>query len=240
MLGKLQMRYSKGVMKNQTPRSLKFITLGCIAALALPLSAQNETADTNRPRDGSVKPAPVTTLDVNATSMPNVAMPTDPNKPREPSLKAPVYTYSATPMDRKGEKWAHKLTACGDYQVAISKQASTKASNAQVRAFAATLVADHEAMNADLNAMAMTKRVQPDTNHMKKHHDDVVDLGKKTGNDYDEAYLEDVIDGHEDAISSLEKGSKSDDADVAAFSVRYLPTLRDHLARAKQLDKAID
>jgi predicted outer membrane protein len=223
-------------MKNQTPRSLNLVTLGCIAALALPLSAQNET-DPNRPRDGSVKPAPVVDA---GSSMPNVPLATDPNKPREPSLKAPAYTYSATPLDRKGEKWAHKLTACGDYQLALSKQASTQASNAQVRAFAAKLVTSHEAMNADLHAMTTSKSVKSETDHMKKHRDDLMDLGKKTGNDYDEAYLDDVIDGHEDAISSLEKGSNSDDADVAAFSTRYLPTLRDHLARAKQLDKAID
>lgn len=226
-------------MKNQTPRSLKILTLGCIAALALPLSAQNEAADPNRARDGSgVQPTPTTTMD--GTSMPMLPLATDPNKPREPNLKAPAYTYTATSLDRKGEKWAHKLTACGDYQAAISKQASKQASNAQVRAFAGMLVTDHEAMHADLRSMAMSKSVKSNTDHMKKHDNDVMDLGKKTGNDYDEAYLEDVIDGHEDAISSLEKGTKSDDSDVAAFSARYLPTLRDHLARAKQLEKAVN
>jgi putative membrane protein len=235
-------------MKNQTPRYLKLVALCCIASLTLPVIGQNETdpnrpnaIDPNRPRDGSVKPAPVTSID--GTSTPNKFLPTDPNKPRDPNLKAaaaPTQTYSATPLDRKGQKWAHMLNACGDYQVAISKQASTQASNAQVRAFAANILADHEAMSADLRAMAMSKRVTADNDHAKKHQDDVADLGKKTGKAYDEAYLEDVIDGHEDAIAKLEKGSKSEDADVAAFSIRYIPTLRDHLARAKQLDKAID
>lgn len=145
---------------------------------------------------------------------------------------------SGTELTRADHKFVKKANACGAYELAISRQASTQASNAQVREFASNVVRDHERINKELTTLAARRGAVIPVEH--KHHDDVADLAKKTGNDYDEAYLEDIIDSHEDAIDLLEKASKSQDTDIAAFAVNHLPTLRDHLARAKQLDKAID
>lgn len=235
-------------MKNKTSTRLTLATLGCLAVLTLPSFADPmdtpSDRDTNKPAGNVPPPAPVTYVD---GVTPPTAPAYDPSKPQDNSNKPISSNGTVTrtsgvvvgpELARSDYKFVKKASACGAYEIAISQQASTQASNAQVRAYAATVVRDHERMSRELNTLAARRGAVVPVDH--KHHDDLADLGKKTGTAYDEAYLDDIIDSHEDAISLLDKASKSEDTDVAAFAVQYLPAMRDHLARAKQLDKAID
>jgi putative membrane protein len=141
-------------------------------------------------------------------------------------------------LSRADQRFVKKAVACSDYELALSRQASTQASNAQVRAFAAGVVRDHERMNRELTTFAARRGVMLPPS--QRHQEDLADLGKQTGDDYDDAYLDDMIDSHEDAIDLLEDASKSGDTDIAAFAVQHLPAMRDHLARARQLEKLVD
>lgn len=140
-------------------------------------------------------------------------------------------------LTRADHRFVKKASACGAFEIAISRQASTQAANAQVRDYAAGLVREHERMQRELSTLAARRGASVPA---EKPRGEVADLAKKTGDDYDEAYLDDIIDAHEDTIGLLEKASKSKDTDIAAFAVQYLPGVRDHLARAKQLNKLVD
>ena len=144
----------------------------------------------------------------------------------------------AATMKRSDERFVKKSAACSDYEVALSRQAVSRSTNAQVRAFAEEIVRDHERMGRELTTFAARRGVMLSTAH--KHQGDVDDLAKETAEEYDEAYLEEIIDSHEDSLKLLEKASKSEDTDVAAFAVQHLPTMRTHLERARQLHKALD
>ena len=142
------------------------------------------------------------------------------------------------PLTRGDQRLIKKITTCGAYELAISRQGSTQAARAEVRAYAETIVRTQELINGELATLASHRGAKITIEH--KQHDDLADLAKKTGDDYDKAYLKEILAAHRDAIALLEKAAKSDDTDVAAFSVQYLARLSDHLVRGRLLKKAVD
>lgn len=141
-------------------------------------------------------------------------------------------------LNRADQRLLRKISAGNAYVVHISQQAGTRAESGQIRSFAASLATDHVRLRRELESMADRRGLVLTADG--KHRDDAADLAEKTGRDYDKAWIEDIIDAHEDALDVLEKASKSKDTDVAAFGVQYIPAMRDYLERARQLKKLAD
>ena len=59
------------------------------------------------------------------------------------------------------------------------------------------------------------------------------------GGNVDKKYIHEMVEDHEDTVKLFEKASKSEDADVAAFAQKTLPTLQHHLQMAKDLKKSL-
>lgn len=141
-------------------------------------------------------------------------------------------------FNRSDRRLVKKVAACNAFEIALSRQAAGRSPNAQVRAYAEQIVRDHERMGRELTTLAARRALTLPTTY--DHQEDLTDLAKESGNKYDEGYLEEMIESHEESIKVLEKVSKSRDSDLAAFAVQHLAAMRDHLARAKQLEEAID
>jgi putative membrane protein len=124
----------------------------------------------------------------------------------------------------------------GMAEVAISQIAAEKAMDPQVKEFARMMVNDHGGANTELTTLAGSKNVmlptkQPNTDKWTK---------KKAGKDFDEDYMEKMVDEHDNAVEHFEREVKrGDDADVKAFAAKMLPTLQAHHARAKEIKKAL-
>ena len=65
------------------------------------------------------------------------------------------------------------------------------------------------------------------------------ELESASGQNFDRAYLEAMVKHHEQAIQEFERAAQSDNAQVREFAQRTLPTLRQHLERAQQLQQSI-
>lgn len=71
---------------------------------------------------------------------------------------------------------------------------------------------------------------------MKKYDE----LAKKTGADFDKAYLSAIIDDHKKNIKLFERESKrGDDAELKSWATNTLPTLRHHLEMAQAIEKDV-
>lgn len=71
---------------------------------------------------------------------------------------------------------------------------------------------------------------------MKKYDE----LAKKSGVDFDKAYLSAIIDDHKKTIKLFEKESKrGDDAELKSWATNTLPTLRHHLEMAQTIEKDV-
>jgi putative membrane protein len=62
-------------------------------------------------------------------------------------------------------------------------------------------------------------------------------LERVTGREFDRAYLEEIIRHHQQDIQEFERAAQSDNPQVRAFAERTLPTLRQHLQHAEQLQQ---
>ena len=145
---------------------------------------------------------------------------------------------AADPMTRatggklaSGDKtFIEKATIGGMTEVRMGELASEKAINPQVKEFGARMVKDHTAANADLVKVAAAKGVTVPGTIDQSHQKDIDSLAKKSGADFDKAYVEAMVSDHKTDVADFEKQAKSGkDADLQAFAGKTLPTLKDHL-----------
>jgi len=121
----------------------------------------------------------------------------------------------------------------GMTEVELSKLAQQKGSNAKAKGFANMMVLDHDMANAELKAIAKTKNVTlPDSlnTDSKKAWEN---LSKKSGVDFDKAYISAMVDDHKKTVSLFEDASKNlKDPDLRAFVDKTLPVIKGHLSKA--------
>jgi putative membrane protein len=123
-------------------------------------------------------------------------------------------------------------------EIAASQLATTKAANAEVKAFAERLVTDHTACNSELMPFVVAKNVSlkdddPDFKIKTSKHES---LQKLSGAAFDKEYLEDMISDHEDAIVLFSNEAvKSKDEELKSWAYKTLPTLKEHLRVAREL-----
>jgi putative membrane protein len=126
----------------------------------------------------------------------------------------------------------------GQAEVALARLAQRKASNDDVKNFAAHLQRDHEKANSELTSLARSKKVTVPA--MSAEQGATRDrLDKLSGAEFDRAYISEMIDAHQKAIDAFTNGSNSADADVKAFASSTLPTLKEHLSDAQKLQQKL-
>ena len=104
---------------------------------------------------------------------------------------------------------AHIAYTAGVIDVAAGKQAITKASNKDVKAFAEGMVRDHEAVNKQALDLVKKLKVTPEDNDTsktlsKQAADKLAELGKLKGADYDKAYIANEVAYHKAVNGALE------------------------------------
>ena len=128
----------------------------------------------------------------------------------------------------------------GMAEVEVTALAQQKAQNQEVKDLAAMLNHDHTALNGTVKSLASQENVAlPDSMSADKRQM-ISDLNKKTGKDFDRAFIDAMISAHEASIASFEKtASEETDADVKNFASQTLPKLREHRDKAVALQKKL-
>jgi len=140
------------------------------------------------------------------------------------------------------EKWdarfLRKAALCNLGAISMSEMALKRNLPADDRAFAEKMISEHKAARGELETLAKSKGVSVPTALNEDLQKKGQELGAKKDKDFPEAYMECQIDAHDDAVDLFDDASDdAKDADVRAFAVKMLPTLKSHLAEAKQLEK---
>jgi putative membrane protein len=136
--------------------------------------------------------------------------------------------------------FAKKATACGLGEVNLGNLAARRATNPDVKKFAARTVKDHTKANRELLALANEEKIDVATT-MSADDKKLMDrLVKLSGAEFDRAYMEGEIKDHEEAISLFEKEAKNGkNAKLRDWAKKTLPTIREHLKMAKDIQKAL-
>jgi putative membrane protein len=120
--------------------------------------------------------------------------------------------------------------------VEFGNLALEKTNNPQVKDFANMMVTDHGKANEELIAIAKMKNITLpgalDEEHQKKRSE----LNGKTGKDFDKAYVEAMVDGHEKTLKLMQDEAKDGkDADLKAFASKTTPVVNTHLVMIKKI-----
>jgi len=142
-------------------------------------------------------------------------------------------------VDESTAKFLVNVADVSMTEVQLGQIAAEKASNQRVKDFGSMMVKDHSAANDELKTLAANKNVTLPGSISEEHQKKIDDLNKKTGKDFDKAYMDMMEDGHESTVKDFEKNNDNKDADVKAFVNKMLPTLKMHLDSAKAIKKAL-
>jgi len=141
-----------------------------------------------------------------------------------------------TPVDKDAADFAVETTSSGMMEIELGKMAQEKASSQRVKDFGAMMVRDHTEAANKLKQIASNKNITLPAQMGDKEMKHVEDLSKKTGKDFDKAFMDMMLDDHKAAIKDFENtADKCKDPDLKNFAMQTLPTLQVHLDSAKAI-----
>jgi len=137
---------------------------------------------------------------------------------------------------------AHIAYTAGVIDIAAAKQAISKASNKDVKAFAEDMVRDHEAVNKQALDLVKKLKVTPEDNDTskalsKQASDKLAELGKLSGASFDKAYIANEVAYHKTVDSALETQliPSSSNAELKSLLQTGLKIFQGHEQHAEQV-----
>jgi putative membrane protein len=145
-------------------------------------------------------------------------------------------SLSAADLAKSDEAFMKKAASGGMAEVKLGEVAKEKGSRKDVKDFGAMMAGDHGKANEELKSLAQKKGVTLPPGPTGKHEAAVNKLSKLSGEEFDKAYIDEMVKDHENAVKEFEQVSGSaKDADVKAFATKTLPTLKTHLERIRAI-----
>lgn len=135
--------------------------------------------------------------------------------------------------------------AMGNAEVELGRLAEERATHADVKEFAAMMVREHQAAGEELKRIAGSAAPNTTARMPNEVDEELTELreemAKLTGRDFDRRYIDEMIEDHEDAIDDLEnKAERASHPEVKAWAAKTLPSVRQHLERAKSIKETLD
>jgi putative membrane protein len=128
-------------------------------------------------------------------------------------------------------------------EIEAAQLAKEKASSGYVRSFAASLVKDHTENMQNNVQFANRMRVNPEKPRLASalestHQKTMEELRKKSGRDFDRAYIDYQVAMHEQAVKLVEDTANSvDDTRLKQHLIKTRPDLITHLSAARALQR---
>ena len=124
----------------------------------------------------------------------------------------------------------------GMAEVELGKLAAEKGSSQEVKDFGQRMVDDHSKANDQLKQLASQKHVELPQQPSSKHAATKAKLEKLSGEDFDKAYVAEMLKDHKQDVAEFKRESKSaHDDDLKSFASQTLPTLQEHLKQVQNL-----
>lgn len=171
-------------------------------------------------------------------------------------------------LSSSDKKFIIEAAEGGKMEVHMARMAVERAASDSIKQFSQRAIDDHSKANQELMQLAQQKGVilpahlLPESDHGaaqtsvssdsnttgsnkmgkgdKKAHKDMMKLAQLSGADFDREYMREQVKHHEKAVNLFEKESmKGKDADVKAWAAATLPTLREHLRMARELNNSV-
>ena len=189
------------------------------------------------------------------------------NNNRAANREAETTGTAGAGVSNSDKNFVSDQLADGMAEVELAKVARDHAASADVKQFAQMMIDDHTKAGDQLKQIATSNSIPVDTKIDDKHQNLMDKLSKLNGGDFDKEYMSAMIDDHQDAVSDLrsrvdenrsatdrltgknpenpaavkpEKADNHVDAAINQWAANNLPTVEQHLDRAKQIKDQLD
>jgi putative membrane protein len=123
-------------------------------------------------------------------------------------------------------------------EVELGNYAAMNAEDPGVKRFGRTMADDHTQANQELELLAQRQGIRIQSGMTPEHREEATRLMALHGAEFDEAYVDAMVDGHENAVAAFSAQAKQDRSDVDRWAAATLPRLRQHLEHARELKQS--
>jgi putative membrane protein len=153
------------------------------------------------------------------------------------SAMSAMSNSSSTSLTSSDRQFIRKAAEGGMAEVELGQLAQEKGSSEAVKNFGKRMVDDHTKANDQLKQLASNKGVEVPQDLNAKDKMLKASLSKLSGDQFDKAYMKDMVKDHTADVQEFRKESTSaQDPDVKHFASETLPTLQDHLKEAQNIN----
>jgi putative membrane protein len=164
---------------------------------------------------------------------------TSTNKASTPDTTAQPNSGAAasSPSTSSEQDFVTKAAQGNSAEIELGKIVAAKSKNPSVKKFAQMMVKDHTTALNELQELAQTKNL----NFSDDLPDDAKALQTKlssdTGKQLDKDYMDSMVEDHQKDVQEFtDKSQNAKDPAVKEWAGKTLPTLQDHLVKARQID----
>lgn len=152
-----------------------------------------------------------------------------------------INSIAASAPNAYDKQFLTKAADSGSTEIAASKVAQSKSSNAQVKQFADSMVTDHTKVADELKQLAASKQITVSDEPSASHKADIAKLSNLEGKKFDQEYAAKIgVAAHKDAVKLFTEASqKATDPEIKAFATKTLPALQHHLEMANTLHSSL-
>ncbi|BAU47495.1 membrane protein [Sulfurifustis variabilis] len=155
-----------------------------------------------------------------------------------PFVAALVFAPAAWALDEGSSSFLKEAAQGGLAEVELAEVAQERAARKEVKDLAKKIEDHHKKANDQLKSLAENKDVELPDEPAKQHKQTKEQLEKLKGAQFDQAYLQTMVQEHQKDIRKFEQQAKSaKDPEVKQFASQTLPTLKEHLKQAQALQK---
>jgi putative membrane protein len=162
--------------------------------------------------------------------------PTEKSDPATPNQSEDRSSTTAT----SDQSFLKEAAAGGLAEVELGQLAAEKSSNPEVKKFAERMVTDHGKANDQLKEIAAQKGIELPTEPSAKHKATKERLSKLSGDEFDKAYMSNMLSDHKKDVAAFRKEStEGKDPVLKEFATKTLPTLEEHLKDAESISPKV-
>ena len=155
----------------------------------------------------------------------------EPDRATPPAGSAPVGTSGEADIKGADKDFVNGAAMANMAEVELGRLALERSTDANVKKFAQMMVDDHSKGLERLTAVATRHSIAMPTQVDEEHRDKATELGKKQGMEFDRAYADMMVDGHEAVVDKL--GSRVDKDTLAAWKAKSIDPATGHPIEAK-------
>jgi putative membrane protein len=157
-------------------------------------------------------------------------------EPKATETSKPGNSRSARAWNAHDRNFARIAADAGNAEITLGQLAKNRGQSAEVRAFAARMVEDHQKAGQELQRLAARKGIALPSQLSTKDRSELDKLSRLQGEAFDAEYVRVQLAAHEQAVSLFTaEAANATDVELKQFASSVRPTLEEHLAMVQQL-----